>query len=348
MTRTVRPAEADLLPDAAMFASLERSRDTHLEKMDSLLDWERFRETLERAWPWTRHDPKPGRPSWDAVLMFKVLVVGKTKGDLSDESLEDLCRYHGLVARFLRLRPGAGPDAKTIHNYRKALAKRGVMGKVFEEMDRIARDKGFEMRDGCMIDASVVDPVQRLSKEERERIDKGGRPRWRRQSVARRIWTLDEERVEVVARLQAPCGGGREAQADPGELGDAGQRSRRAGGGGPARQGSEERSGVRRSRLRLEGAAQRHREPVPQRVHRLSRSPKEAGWHEGDAPGGQHVDRQDPGSDGACLRLDLQRHESSLASRRGAEASPLGTAPGARRVQHAASRPSGGDGSARM
>ena len=194
MTRTVRPAEADLLPDAAMFASLERSRDTHLEKMDSLLDWEHFRETLERAWPWTRHDPKPGRPSWDAVLMFKVLVVGKTKGDLSDESLEDLCRYHALVARFLRLRPGAGPDAKTIHKYRKALAKRGVMGKVFEEMDRIARDKGFEMQDGCVIDASVVEvPVQRLSKEERERIDKGGRPRWkaakRRQKDLDAKWT---------------------------------------------------------------------------------------------------------------------------------------------------------------
>lgn len=194
MTRTVRPSEADLLPDSSMFAALEGSADTHLEKMDSLFDWERFRGTLERAWPWTRHDARPGRPSWDAVLMFKVLVVGKTKGDLSDDALEDLCRFHARVVRFLRLRPGAGPDAKTIHKYRSALARRGVMGKVFEEMEAIARERGFAMKDGCMIDASIVEvPVQRLGKEERERIDAGGKPRWkpakRRQKDTEAKWT---------------------------------------------------------------------------------------------------------------------------------------------------------------
>ncbi len=194
MTRTVRPSEADLLPDSSMFASLERSKDTHLEKMDCLFDWERFRETLERAWPWTRHDARPGRPSWDAVSMFKVLVVGKTKGDLSDEALEDLCRHHARVVRFLGLSPGTGPDAKTIHKYRKALERRGVMDQVFEEMEAIARERGFAMKDGCMIDASVVEvPVRRLKKEERETIDGGGRPRWkpskRRQKDLDAQWT---------------------------------------------------------------------------------------------------------------------------------------------------------------
>lgn len=31
MTRTVRPSEAELLPDSSMFAALEGSADTHLE-----------------------------------------------------------------------------------------------------------------------------------------------------------------------------------------------------------------------------------------------------------------------------------------------------------------------------
>ncbi len=71
--------------------------------------------------------------------MFKVLVVGKTKGDLSDETLEDLCRHHARVVRFLGLSPVTGPDSKTIHKYRKALVRRGVMDQVFEEMEAIAR-----------------------------------------------------------------------------------------------------------------------------------------------------------------------------------------------------------------
>ena len=58
-----------------------------------------------------------------------------------------------------------------------------------------------------------------------------------------------------------------------------------------------------------------------------------AGGHERDARGGQHVDRQDPGPGGACLRLDLQRHEGSTSPRRGTEAGPFGTPPGARRVK---------------
>ena len=180
MTRTMRSAEADLLPDSSMFDALDRSGDTYLEKLDSLVDWERFRAPLERAWPWSRHDSRPGRPSWDALLMFKVLVVGKTKGNLSDEALEDLCRFHARVVRFLRLRPGSGPDAKTIHKYRSALAESGVMEEVFADLEALAREKGYEMRDGCMIDGSLVSvPVQRLTREERERVDSGGDPGWK-------------------------------------------------------------------------------------------------------------------------------------------------------------------------
>lgn len=165
MTRTLRPTDADLLPDSSMFDALERAGDTYLERLDSLIDWEQFREPLERAWPWSRDDARPGRPSWDATLMFKVLVVGKTKGNLSNDALEDLCRFHARVARFLRLRPGSGPDARTIHKYRSTLAESGIMEEVFADLEETAREKGYEMRDGCTIDGSLVAvPAFRMKK----------------------------------------------------------------------------------------------------------------------------------------------------------------------------------------
>lgn len=149
--------------------------------MDSLFDWERFRGILERAWPWTRHDAKPGRPSWDAVLMFKVLVVGKTKGDLSDDALEDLCRFHARVVRFLRLRPGAGPDAKTIHKYRAALARRGgghgegVRGDGGDRPGAGVRDEGrlHDRRQHC----GGSGPA--FGEGGAEEVDAGEKPRWK-------------------------------------------------------------------------------------------------------------------------------------------------------------------------
>jgi IS5 family transposase len=194
MTRTVRPAEAGLLPEFALFDALDRAKDTFLEKLDALVDWERFRAPLERAWPWTRDDGSAGRPSWDAVLMFKVLVVGKTKGNLSDESLEDLCRFHVRVIRFLRVESGTGPDAKTIHKYRSALARSGMMEKVFKGVEAMARDAGYQMSDGCMVDASLVPvPKRRTSRDERARVESGKEPDWspaqRRQKDLDARWT---------------------------------------------------------------------------------------------------------------------------------------------------------------
>ena len=166
MTRTLRPSESDLLPDSSMFDALDKADATYLEKLDSLIDWERFREQLERAWPWSRDDAKPGRPSWDATLMFKILVVGKTKGVLSDKALEDLCRFHARVSRFLRVRPGTGPDARTIQRYRSALDKGGVMETLFSDLEQAVRKKGFEIRDGSMVDGRLVSvPVQRAKKK---------------------------------------------------------------------------------------------------------------------------------------------------------------------------------------
>ena len=80
MSRTIKSQETDAL------ASLP---DGLLEKLDQLIDWEQFRAPLLRAWPWAQSGTNRGRPSWDVLLMWKLLIVGKNYGNLSDEKLEE-------------------------------------------------------------------------------------------------------------------------------------------------------------------------------------------------------------------------------------------------------------------
>ena len=55
-----------------------------------------------------------------------------------------------------------GPDEKTIHKYRSALAASGRMEEVFAVFRTQLQAEGFEITEGLMIDASLMTtPVQR-------------------------------------------------------------------------------------------------------------------------------------------------------------------------------------------
>ena len=70
-------------------AALSAKGDS-LEKLGRLVDFEAFRPDLERAVP--RADrAKGGRPAFDHVLMFKVLIL-QTSHSLSDERTEYLIK----------------------------------------------------------------------------------------------------------------------------------------------------------------------------------------------------------------------------------------------------------------
>jgi len=96
-----------------------------LERLGKLVDFELFRSELERAVP--RSDGlKGGRPAFDHVLMFKVLLL-QTMHTLSDERCEYLIKDRLSFMRFLGLGlADAVPDANTIWTFREALKRSGV------------------------------------------------------------------------------------------------------------------------------------------------------------------------------------------------------------------------------
>jgi hypothetical protein len=72
-----------------------------LERLAAAIDFELFRPELERAVPRATR-AKGGRPPFDHVLMFKVLIL-QTQNNLSDERTESYLRDRLTCMRFLGL-----------------------------------------------------------------------------------------------------------------------------------------------------------------------------------------------------------------------------------------------------
>ena len=79
-----------------------------LERLAAVVDFEIFRPGLERAVPRAERG-KGGRPPFDHVLMFKVLVL-QTRNSLSDEWTEFCLRARLTWMRFLGLGLPRGAD----------------------------------------------------------------------------------------------------------------------------------------------------------------------------------------------------------------------------------------------
>ena len=89
-----------------------------LSKLDSLVQWEDFRPVLKKT---VLHEPKApgGRPRFDSVLMFKVLVLQRLY-NLSDEATEYQIRDRLSFMRFIGVNmDGRIPDEKTIWRFRE-------------------------------------------------------------------------------------------------------------------------------------------------------------------------------------------------------------------------------------
>ena len=98
-----------------------------------------------RRWS-ARIAAKGGRPPYDAVLMFKVLVL-QTLYTLSDDQTEYQLRDRLSFMRFVGLAlHDPVPDAKTIWLFREQLTRAGAIERLFARFDAPAR-RGLS-RDG--------------------------------------------------------------------------------------------------------------------------------------------------------------------------------------------------------
>jgi IS5 family transposase len=113
-----------------------------------------FRPGLEAAV--TRADrSKGGRPAFDHVLMFKILIL-QTMHSLSDERCEYLIKDRLSFMPFLGLGlSDAVSDANTIWTFREALEKADAIDGLFRRFDEALRTSGFLAMSGQIVDATI-------------------------------------------------------------------------------------------------------------------------------------------------------------------------------------------------
>ena len=147
-----------------------------LEKLNRHIQWENNRKILKKVFKKQAKGPG-GRPPFDYVMMFKILVLQKLY-NIADDMAEYLIKDRLSFQRFL----GLGlcdtvPDAKTIWHFREELNKAKVLDKIFNGFVEQLEQKGIITYSGSIADATFVDvPKQRNTKEENQKIKAGEIP----------------------------------------------------------------------------------------------------------------------------------------------------------------------------
>src|SRR5437016_12986504 len=112
-----------------------------LEAFRVAVDFETFRLELNAALSYS-NGPQGGRPPFDPVMMFKILVI-QAANNLSDERTEFLINDRLSFMRFLGLSlPDRFPAARTICLFREKLTKPGPIKPLSERSEAILRKAG--------------------------------------------------------------------------------------------------------------------------------------------------------------------------------------------------------------
>jgi IS5 family transposase len=188
-----------LFDEQVRLEKLSKKQDP-LERLSAHIDFEFFRKPLEQFFDKDVDRSKGGRPAYDYVLMFKILILQRYY-NLSDDTIEYAILDRLSFMRFLGLGINDPvPDAKTIWLFRDKLASQGMVEKLFSHLDKQLDKDGIIVHKGKIVDASIVEvPLQRNNREENKDLKEGNIPEnWSenklRQKDTDAKWTRKENR----------------------------------------------------------------------------------------------------------------------------------------------------------
>ncbi len=134
-------------------------RDEVLERVDGLVDWGALEAVCGEVYA-----APVGRPSYPLRVLIKALLV-QAWWNLSDPKAEQLLRNDLRFRRFDACASpsalgvglsGRTPDQNTLWRFRDELSKRGLAERLLAEADRQLRARGFVMRRGAIVDATLI------------------------------------------------------------------------------------------------------------------------------------------------------------------------------------------------
>lgn len=157
----------------ASFASLaydnkkkKTRREKFLEEMDQVIPWEELLATVKKYYPKASNGRHPMPLEW----MLKIYFMQQWYG-LSDPAMEDALYDSESMRRFAGIDLGEDmiPDETTILNFRHLLEKHKLTEKIFEQTRLYLKDRGLLVREGTIVDATIIDAPSSTKNREKSR-----------------------------------------------------------------------------------------------------------------------------------------------------------------------------------
>jgi IS5 family transposase len=141
-------------------------REQFLEEMDRVIPWEAMLKIIIPYYPKAGN----GRPPMELEMMLRIYFLQQWYG-LSDPAMEDSLYDSESMRRFagIDLHSDAVPDETTILHFRHLLEKHKLTEKLFERTRQYLTDKGLMVREGTIVDATILNAPSSTKNRERKR-----------------------------------------------------------------------------------------------------------------------------------------------------------------------------------
>ena len=140
-------------------------REKFLERMDGLIPWEELEGRIRAFYPKAGR----GRRPYELSTMLRIHCV-QLFYNLSDPGMEDMLYEVESVRRFAGLRlSGTLPDETTILNFRHLLEEHELGTGLLEEINRHLESQGLRLREGTIVDASIIAAPSSTKNRSKER-----------------------------------------------------------------------------------------------------------------------------------------------------------------------------------
>lgn len=141
-------------------------REKFLEEMDRVIPWEELIPIINPYYPRIGN----GRQPMPISRMLRIYFMQQWYG-LSDPAMEDSLYDIESMRRFagIDLEIDVVPDETTILNFRHLLEKHNLTKKIFDKTRRYLTEKGLLLREGTIVDATIINAPSSTKNQEKTR-----------------------------------------------------------------------------------------------------------------------------------------------------------------------------------
>ena len=141
-------------------------RERFLEEMDQVIPWADLLKIIRRHYPKAGN----GRQPMPLERMLRIYFMQQWYG-LSDPGMEDALYDSESMRRFagIDLEADVIPDETTILNFRHLLEQHHLTEEIFEKTRRYLVEKGLMLREGTIVDATIINSPPSTKNQARKR-----------------------------------------------------------------------------------------------------------------------------------------------------------------------------------